>query len=107
MKYSLYLDDIRSPELKAPIGDEWVICRNYKDFIATLITYGMPSYISFDHDLGEDEPDGYTIAKRLCQAAQSLGFPEGFEFNVHSANPIGAANIIAYMNNYIKFCNTK
>ena len=29
-------------------------------------------------------------------------FPEDFKFNVHSANPIGKANIEGILNNYLK-----
>ena len=76
--------------------------------------YGIPSYISFDHDLGVDEngnvqASGYEIAKWLVEMDMTGKYtmPDDFEFNVHSANPIGKENIEAYLNNYLEFRSNK
>ena len=43
----LYLDDLRT----TPEGFERVY--SYEEFVAYLQHYGLPDFISFDHDLGE------------------------------------------------------
>ena len=55
---NLYLDDLRT----TPEGFKRVY--NYKEFVAYLQHYGLPDFISFDHDLGE-ELSGYDCAKYL------------------------------------------
>ena len=47
--YRLYLDDIRTPKTNG-----WEIVRCYEDFVTTILTKGLPTEISFDHDLGEE-----------------------------------------------------
>ena len=72
--------------------------------------YGMPNFISFDHDLGKNEPTGYDIAKWLVEVDMGrnkkildrAAFHPDFDFYVHSKNPVGKANIEAYLNNYFK-----
>ena len=48
----LYLDDIRVPD-----GD-WVIVRSYNEFISHIKQYGLPEFISFDHDLADEHYAG-------------------------------------------------
>lgn len=67
MSYNLFLDDVRQPEQCVnyvfPLGIrpdtyvkyEWVVVKNYKEFVAYIEENGMPERISFDHDLGEEE----------------------------------------------------
>ena len=52
---NLYLDDLRN----TPEGFERVY--SYEDFVAYLEQKGLPNFISFDHDLGE-EFSGYDCA---------------------------------------------
>lgn len=61
MKYNLYLDDFRDPRdsgyyLNNPIYEtlEWVVVRNYDEFVKCVEENGVPEVISFDHDLGGD-----------------------------------------------------
>ena len=99
---NLFLDDIRNP----PEGREWTIARNYDEALAYAQVHGCPSYISFDHDLGEaDAETGYNFAQWLVeQDLENPGFiPEDFSFYVHSANPVGAENIRSLLNSYLKF----
>lgn len=100
-KYNIYLDDIRNPkELR-----EFVVLRSMTAATEYVTAHGFPTYISFDHDLAE-ELTGYDFAKWLVELdMQTNTMPADFEFNVHSANPVGAANITAYLNNYIAFKN--
>lgn len=63
---------------------------------------GWPDFISFDHDLGADEPTGYDFAKWLVeQDLEHETLPKGFKFDVHSQNPVGAENITKLLNNYL------
>lgn len=106
MSWNLFLDDERDPPND---GREWVICRNVAVALAEIINRGMPSYISFDHDLGENEQTGYDFVKILVDDAvdfpdrKDLQFPADFTFYVHSQNPIGKANIEGLLNNYLNF----
>jgi hypothetical protein len=104
MTWNLFLDDERYPPND---GREWVICRNGDQALDEFLYRGMPSYISFDHDLGEDSGTGYDIAKMLVEVdlqtpEEMYRFPENFSFYVHSQNPIGKANIEGLLNNYLK-----
>ena len=121
MKKNIYLDDIRTPENK-----EWIITRDYDKFVETVTLIGLENIelISLDHDLGDTamseyysnvrpnytldynniiEKTGYDCCKYLVEKSMSTGIllPQIF---VHSANPIGAANMMGYINNYYKNC---
>jgi hypothetical protein len=129
----IYLDDIRTP-----ISDNWIVVRNYEDFVKVVTEIGLDKVelISLDHDLGETamkeyfnnvspnykldykkikEKTGYDCAKYLVdyyyetnpdrinmeraeKKKTNIGFPT---VCVHSANPIGSANIMGYINNFL------
>ena len=101
-KKYLYIDDERIPKTNKP----WIIKRNYDNTIKHLCKNGCPNYISFDHDLGDaSQKTGYDIAKFIIDMDMDYpGFiPNDFEFNVHSANPVGKQNIIKLFENYFNF----
>ncbi|ADO72997.1 cyclic-phosphate processing receiver domain-containing protein [Stigmatella aurantiaca] len=60
--------------------------------------------ISFDHDLGENQGTGYDLAHWLVDQDHdgAIRMLRDFAFNVHSANPVGTANISALLNSYLK-----
>jgi hypothetical protein len=70
MKYNLFLDDIRHPYdcisyMKDPgiyAKLEWVIVRNYDEFVAHIRMRGLENYevISLDHDLGDTAMNEYS-----------------------------------------------
>jgi len=118
-KVSIYLDDIRTPD-----DERWIICRNYDEFVNKVDEIGLDNIetISLDHDLGETaireyfknvtnnyildydnihEKTGYDCAKWLVEKSIETGvnLPT---ILTHSANPIGSANIMGYINNYLK-----
>jgi hypothetical protein len=116
----LYLDDIRTPQTEG-----WIIVRNYEDFVAWIRLNGCPDEVSFDHDLGEDvakekveagmskrkareqkkeTKSGYDAAKWLGQHCLLTNTPYP-KWNCHSANPVGKANIEAYISSVIKHQN--
>jgi hypothetical protein len=118
-KIWLYLDDVR-----IPTEGEWEIVRNYDEFVAHIKLKGLENYevISLDHDLGEGamveyytnvkpnyeldynripEKTGMDCARYLVAESMNTKIPLPTIY-VHSANPIGAANIIGYVNNYFR-----
>ena len=98
---ALYIDDERVPKTNR----NWEVVRNAAEARKYMNENGCPSYISFDHDLGDFET-GYDIAKWIVEKDMERDgkfIPENFEFNVHSANPVGAANIEKYLINYLTF----
>ena len=104
-KTKLYLDDIRKPT-----DADFVIVRSFKEAIKFIEDNNIPSYISFDHDLGIDInnlllPSGYDFAKWLIEMDldNKYKFPLDFDFNVHSANPIEKHNIETLLDNYLYF----
>ncbi len=101
----LYLDDMRTPK-----DSSFKIVRSYAEAVDYVKENGIPHYISFDHDLGVDVynkilPSGYDFAKWLVEMDMDNKFtiPADFIFNVHSANPLGRANIESYLKNYLEF----
>ena len=70
MGYNLFLDDIHNPYdvanlNKTTVKDreryrnyDWIIVRNYDDFVKTITEKGLPDIVSFDHDLA---PEHYEI----------------------------------------------
>ena len=115
MKYKIYLDDVRTP-----IDKDWIVVRNYEEFVNYITNNGLPYLISFDHDLADEhyDPSMYSgnyddVAKNFKEktgmdAARflvNLSMDTGIELPkiyVHSANPIGSQNIISYINNYLE-----
>jgi hypothetical protein len=118
-KIWLYLDDVRIPKT-----DSWEVVRNYDEFVAHIKMNGLESYevISLDHDLGEgamveyytntkpnyeldynriDEKTGMDCARYLVAEAMNKKIPLPTIY-VHSANPIGSANMMGYVNNYFR-----
>ena len=102
MTWNLFIDDERMPPED---GRTWVIARTHAQAMVEIIDRGMPSYISFDHDLGENKT-GYDTVKEIVAmdmdaTDEKYKFPADFDFYVHSQNPIGKENIESYLNNYI------
>ena len=121
-KIYLYLDDVRTPK-----ADNWEVVRNYDEFVAHIRLKGLENYevISLDHDLGDtamqeyynNVRDNYTIdysnikektgmdcAKWLVAESMNRKIPLP-QIYIHSANPIGSANMMGYINNY--FMNSR
>ena len=130
-KIRLYLDDVRTP--KDPNNEwvdgipQWQVVRSYDEFVAHIRLNGLENYevISLDHDLGKqameeyynnvhpnyslnydnivNEKTGYDAAKWLVAESMRTEIPLPAVY-VHSANPIGSANIMGYINNYLMNC---
>ena len=107
MTYKLFIDDERWPPAPAdPHADEWQIARSSIAAIDMIEMMGIPAFISFDHDLGGDDTSMQFIwwfieyCMDLQERGETFTFPA---FDVHSQNPVGAANIRALMNSFTNF----
>ena len=65
MSYHLFLDDNRKPsEVKwldlPPYA--WVVVKSYAEFVKTVMEKGIPTTVSFDHDLADEHYAEYTAA---------------------------------------------
>ena len=110
MCYKLFLDDERYPrtiyntrchtEIFSS-DDDWVIARSYNVAVDIVTTNGCPQFISFDHDLGTGKT-GMDFAKWIIEQAlnDSDFIPVGFDYYVHSMNPVGAENIWLLLINF-------
>jgi hypothetical protein len=117
MKLKIYLDDVRTPVDK----EAWMVVRNYDEFVDRVTKVGLKNIeiISLDHDLGDtamaewhknvyhnyslnydniQEKTGYDCAKWLVE--QWMDGQPVVDVYTHSANAIGSANIMGYINNY-------
>jgi len=116
MTWNLFIDDERSLNdvtwapwyVKEKYHNEkWVICRNKMQVIQAIFDHdkNVPNFISFDHDLGENEPTGYDILKWVIEFDMDgiITMPQDFDFHVHSKNTIGKQNIEDYLDNYLDF----
>jgi hypothetical protein len=95
---ALYIDDLRTPP-----NDEWVIARSSSEAIGLMQKLGCPRKISFDHDLGGSDT-AMVVAKWMVEAdLDSSGqfIPVDFVFEIHSANPVGSANIRGLLECYL------
>lgn len=120
--YHLFLDDCREPKnvtwIELPPHD-WVVVRSYKQFVDTIKEKGVPTTVSFDHDLADEhyleytrvhqttnpspinysqfkELTGYDCAKFLVNYCidNNVELPL---YYLHTMNGVGAANIASIM----------
>ena len=136
-KYNLFLDDERFPVNRKGYGDQmsaydltgnkkyflldWIIVRNFGEFIKTIEEKGLPDIISFDHDLKDYhynyyrmftvytgwidytvlEGTGFECAKWLINYMlnNNLKCPD---ILIHTQNTVGAKNIRKEFQNFIK-----
>jgi len=112
----IYLDDIRTP-----IETDWVVVRNYDEFVSKITEIGLDDIelISLDHDLGDSamrewhtnvyrnytldynnitEKTGMDCTRWLVE--QWLNGAPVCQVMIHSANAVGSANMMGYINNY-------
>ena len=122
-KYNIYLDDVRTPLPNPTTHDvtEWTVVRSYDEFVAKITEIGLENIglISLDHDLGDSamrewhnnvyhnytlnydnitEKTGMDCTKWLVE--QWLNGAPVVPVMVHSANAVGSANMMGYINNY-------
>ena len=131
----LFLDDERNPgdvTWCALPSAKYAVVRNYNEFVQHVITFGVPAFVSFDHDLADlhykvgfeelqasepwrlkdesatfdygPEKTGYDCARWLVDFCADRGakFPN---YAVHSMNPVGGIRIKQYVENAKKHLN--
>jgi len=108
MSYNLFLDDLRDPNLFLNDTKTWVVVRNHSQFVEIITKRGLPDFISFDHDLCDDDQEklnnfkektGYDCAKWLVEYCMRINHQLP-EWKVHSMNPVGRDNINAVLVRY-------
>ena len=128
MSYYLFLDDERQVYdvkwMRLPNDEQWLVAKNYGQFVDTVMDLGLPKFVSFDHDLADfhyrvgsmenessafgglnrtfhygQEKTGYDAAKWLVDYCifHKLKFPE---YAVHSLNAVGGKRISDYIKRY-------
>ena len=106
----LFVDDLRSvvDVYDVSCSAKFSVVRDIDDAKNWIIANGIPEFISFDHDLDHVGHDttGYALAKWIVDQVLdgTMQFPKNFRYQVHSANPVGRANIIAILDNFLRFC---
>ncbi len=97
---TMFIDDVRLP----PAG---IVCdaiaRSSDEAIAIMEKDGCPGFISFDHDLGGDDTAMCVVNWMIEKDMDEPGWiPDPFNWNVHSANPIGKENLNSKLLCYMK-----
>lgn len=124
MSVRLFLDDKRTPKKQL----NFTVVRSYDEFVDYIYNNPLPAIISFDHDLADEhyadylsdqnfEKDDKDVTLKYDEYKERTGLHAAqFLVNwcinnelqlpkcyVHSQNPVGAENIIAYLNRYLEF----
>lgn len=88
----LFIDDIRDPK----DGREWTVARTYQEAVNILVpNLPLITEVSFDHDLGDPNHDGYDVAcliERMVQEKSLINVPV---LHIHSKNPVGRQRLKA------------
>lgn len=82
----LWLDDVRTPP-----DDTWTWAKTFEGAVELFNTEPVVE-ISFDHDLGDTNRTGYTLALLIERLAHE-GVMGRIKWRIHSANPVGKRNI--------------
>lgn len=128
MSYNLFLDDKKNPkdiwtDTKEPeyAVYNWVTVKDYESFVETIIDKGLPTRVSFDHDLDEEHSDiekdkaipyddfkrktGYDCALWLIEYCidYSKNLPQ---IKVHCSKGKGKKNIESIIDGFTKYQKT-
>jgi hypothetical protein len=102
MMWQLFLDDERFPAMHET--NKYVIARTVEQAVEMIRRMGMPTFISFDNDLGEGMLEGYDLAKKIVEMDLNGTYriPDGFDWYVHSQNSVAVENIHGLLKNYLE-----
>jgi len=89
--WKLFLDDVRNPT-----EDGFTTARSSAQAIFFVRYAGLPTFISFDHDLGQED-DAMRFIDFMIEEYYDEDVPD---YQVHSANPVGRDNIVAKMESW-------
>lgn len=126
------MDDFRQPKEAFVYGNsvqkaynfiylnpDWVVVKSYDEFTKYISENGLPSLISFDHDLADEhyavpiinsfvdysryaEKTGLDCAKWLCEHIMDNNISYFPAYLVHSMNDAGCLNIVSYIESFKK-----
>jgi hypothetical protein len=105
MNWNLYLDDLRTP----PADRDWLVCRSSQEALDRIAELGTPQFISFDHDLGGDDTSMVFLNRWVRIPTYADPTRPGWhahgkvtipDYQIHSANPVGAQNIRSFMESW-------
>lgn len=104
-EYRIFLDDERDVNDVYKDVSDFITVRDLEQLKSVILKNGIPSFISFDHDLGEDERgnilhSGYDAAKWMVNDME-LDIRD-MEFKVHSWNIQTRDQITGLLNNWKK-----
>lgn len=113
-KLKVFLDDERDPvthkSYLSSFGVDsfddysgFTIVRNFKEFTELIKEKGLPSKISFDHDLG-GLWGGFDCVEWLIDYHLDNNLNWNIECKYHTANPIGKENMKSLIENFKRFC---
>lgn len=104
MGWKLWLDDQAfDPEVPARHAPEgFRPAASSREALLYCVHFGFPDFVDFDHDLGGDDTAMVFLNELSRSDVFDRGIPAPFEYRVHSANPVGAANIVSFMETWAK-----
>lgn len=125
--WNLFIDDLRDVSYISRPDLKFEVARSYEEAVELCKKFrSLPSFISFDHDLGWDscvpffgssilapvEPgsaakSGYDFAIYFVESVLDGKYkvPKNFSYAIHSSNPAGAININSLMTNFLNHAN--
>jgi hypothetical protein len=94
----LWLDDVRIPPPPDPEHSDshYSMWAHTAEEAWEFITAELVTFISFDHDLGQDKSTGYDLAKWIEESAFHYRIKR-IKWQVHSQNPVGGTLIAEAM----------
>jgi len=100
-EYKLMLDDLRDPvETYGARGKDMIVARSTAEAKRIVLERGMPYLLLLDHDLsGDDRAIDFLkwLANEYWDGEQLIP-----EYEVHSSNPAGTANMISFMDSWMR-----
>lgn len=75
-----------------------MVVRSTEQAIAYIVGNGLPAFMSLDHDLGGEDTTMVFLRRLVYEVWNGVDLPPAYE--VHSANPVGSANIRAFMDSW-------
>jgi hypothetical protein len=93
------IDDKACPARHPPDGFVGI---NNANAALIEIYKGIVTHIDFDHDLGDNTPTGYDVARAIEELAFAGLIPR-LTWSIHSANPVGRKRIEMAMRSADRF----
>lgn len=76
----LFLDDERNPAdvtwCDIPRTNNYAVVRNYDEFVTHIMSFGIPDFVSFDHDLADEH---YAVMLKEVEASKYTAFVDDDE----------------------------